>query len=664
MTLKHKIILQVTLLFLVMGSLAGYLFYGTYRIQQRLRFFSPATHYLLGIADVKLGLAAELRTIWSALATGAPLDSRELLQSQDEVRKAFEMWLESARDQEALGVAGEAADVKRAENLHQLYLHWQQKSRQLLESGQATTVLAETARVLLEDQLFPGIDETIKDGVDDAKLAYSDLEDALGFFPWLQTSGRQRVLLIEADLNFVVDGNQVYALLNRQFAALQAYRVNHQQYDLSHFQNLFDSVDQALNLWHRQGVARLSLDPNDASRRLDLDKVIAVQANFALLEDLAQEILFPGSTKNARETLGVLVGQIEGLTQGSLRPAVLASMKSAIRSVQDAASAVNYFGVTLIGVLLLAIIVQAARSITALVRSLAELQVGISAFQQGDLAHRIQLRGEDEFSQLGSALNRMADQIQSSWQELRDQNDSLERRVADQTRRLEEFNQELRIFNSMVSRDLRNPLAAVLGLSEVLLERARNNGHGDLVHLQHIVTNAGRMDMAINALVSLSGVACEPLRSDAIDISLMARQICSGLQESAPDVQVEVQIESGLTAGGDPDLVRLALEKLLERGFAVARKAPSVCIAVGKQTTDGRDLFFIRDDGPGFPPEQVGDVFSRRWMASAQEGADCVDLAIVKSIILRHGGEIRVESLPATGTSFHFTLATSEVGTL
>jgi two-component system phosphate regulon sensor histidine kinase PhoR len=70
--------------------------------------------------------------------------------------------------------------------------------------------------------------------------------------------------------------------------------------------------------------------------------------------------------------------------------------------------------------------------------------------------------------------------------------------------------------------------------------------------------------------------------------------------------------------------------------------------------------FTVRDDGPGIPVEARERIFERFYRVdkarSREQGGTGLGLAIVKNVIQAHGGDVRVESAPGTGTEFFLTL--------
>jgi signal transduction histidine kinase len=80
-------------------------------------------------------------------------------------------------------------------------------------------------------------------------------------------------------------------------------------------------------------------------------------------------------------------------------------------------------------------------------------------------------------------------------------------------------------------------------------------------------------------------------------------------------------------------------------------------IRVGAALEGEQVRFYVRDNGPGMPPESLAHIFDRFWQANRTDrrGAG-LGLSIVKGIVEAHGGRLQVESEPGRGSTFSFTV--------
>jgi light-regulated signal transduction histidine kinase (bacteriophytochrome) len=125
---------------------------------------------------------------------------------------------------------------------------------------------------------------------------------------------------------------------------------------------------------------------------------------------------------------------------------------------------------------------------------------------------------------------------------------------------------------------------------------------------------------------------------------------------------VSVSIADGLSARGDPLLLRAALGNLLDNAFKFSCKNPRARIELGKTESDGETVFFVRDDGAGFDMAYAGKLFKpfQRLHSRTEYPGTGVGLATVQRIIHRHGGRVWAEGELYRGATFYFTLLHGE----
>ncbi len=235
----------------------------------------------------------------------------------------------------------------------------------------------------------------------------------------------------------------------------------------------------------------------------------------------------------------------------------------------------------------------------------------------------------------------------------------LERRVAERTLQLEETNHELEAFSYSVSHDLRAPLRAIDGFSKILL--AEHEAGLDEVgknYLRRVRAATQRMDQLIDEMLALSRLTRGELHLETVDLSALAREVATDLRAGAPARKIDFEIAEGLSARGDPRLLRTVLENLLGNAVKFTGRHPRAHITFGARDTERGRAFFVRDDGAGFDMgyvDQLFKPFSRLHDQDEFTGSG-IGLASVQRIVHRHGGHIWAESEPERGATFSFTL--------
>lgn len=244
-------------------------------------------------------------------------------------------------------------------------------------------------------------------------------------------------------------------------------------------------------------------------------------------------------------------------------------------------------------------------------------------------------------------------------EEVRQLNADLEDRVAERTSELSAANRELEAFSYSVSHDLRAPLRSIDGFSQALLE-----DYGDELdatakeYLGRVRAGSQRMAQLIDDLITLSSVTRQEMRWERVDLTELAHAVASVLSEREPEREVTLRIAPGLRAHGDPGLLRVALENLLDNAWKFTRNHPEATIEMGIARVKGKQVYFIRDDGAGFDmayADKLFGPFQRLHSVQEFEGTG-IGLATVERVIRRHGGALWGEGQLERGATFYFTL--------
>lgn len=248
-------------------------------------------------------------------------------------------------------------------------------------------------------------------------------------------------------------------------------------------------------------------------------------------------------------------------------------------------------------------------------------------------------------------------------------NASLEDRVQQRTGQLEFANKQLEAFSYSVSHDLRTPLSAIGGFSNLLVRELESGTTGERSshYLARIRAGVVQMGELIDALLSLAQVSRTSLRWETIDLTSLAQKILGGYREREPGRAALLDIQPELLARGDARLLLQVLDNLLGNAWKFSSQQPQSLIAFRReQSPDGEAVYVVRDNGAGFDmaySEKLFGAFERLHNVSEFAGTG-IGLATVHRIITRHGGRVWAESAPGQGAAFYFTLGDAPAGGL
>lgn len=256
------------------------------------------------------------------------------------------------------------------------------------------------------------------------------------------------------------------------------------------------------------------------------------------------------------------------------------------------------------------------------------------------------------------AMVDMTDRI-AAGQEIERLNQVLEMRVT----QLGAANDDLEAFSSAVAHDLQTPLTALDGF-RVLLERALQEGESAQARhcAKRIGTLIAQMGQTTSGLLSLARVSRGTLQWADCDLTRMSMDIVHALREHNPARQVEVEVEAGLYAHGDPALLRQLLANLLGNAWKFTSGRPVARIRLAKEGASGESArhccFVIEDNGAGFEMAHAGRLFGafERLHSPSEFPGSGIGLATVKRIVTRHGGHISAFGVPGQGARFRFSL--------
>jgi signal transduction histidine kinase len=236
----------------------------------------------------------------------------------------------------------------------------------------------------------------------------------------------------------------------------------------------------------------------------------------------------------------------------------------------------------------------------------------------------------------------------------------LERRVAERTAELDTANRQLRAFSYSVSHDLRAPLRAIVGFGNALAE-----DHGEKLdadgrkNIDRVLAAANRMSQLIEGMLVLGRAVEVDMRRVSVDLTALVFDVTRELREAEPARSVDLVVDEGLRAVGDPVLLRAVVSNLVGNAWKFTSQCARARIEVGRKGTEGTlPVFYVRDNGAGFDMQYAKNLFGvfQRLHHQDEFPGTGVGLATVERIVSRHGGRIWADARLGEGATFFFTL--------
>jgi len=222
-----------------------------------------------------------------------------------------------------------------------------------------------------------------------------------------------------------------------------------------------------------------------------------------------------------------------------------------------------------------------------------------------------------------------------------------------------QVNRELESFSYSVSHDLRGPLRALNGYSQILEEEYGQEMNEEARKLLgNIRGNARRMGMLIDDLLAFSRMGRKEVQKTPVNMEVLVREVLEEIGNSmSHHAAIEVQDLPSVYA--DHALLRQVWVNLISNALKYSSKSPSPHVTIGWQEGEGGVFeYFVQDNGVGFNMEYANKLFGvfQRLHSDEEFEGTGVGLAIVQRIIARHGGKIRAKAAPGAGATFYFSL--------
>jgi signal transduction histidine kinase len=179
--------------------------------------------------------------------------------------------------------------------------------------------------------------------------------------------------------------------------------------------------------------------------------------------------------------------------------------------------------------------------------------------------------------------------------------------------------------------------------------------HDETMRLSTMVEDLRTLSLAETGELGLTPRMVNP------DELLKQAAVAQRLRAKQREITIDLELEPGLPEiEVDPDRMAQVFANLLENALRYTPIGGKITLRTEK-TENGVELH-VQDNGPGIEAEELSQIFNRFYRADKSrqrdEGGSGLGLAIAKSIVERHGGHIRAESMPGEGMNFIIELPT------
>ena len=278
-------------------------------------------------------------------------------------------------------------------------------------------------------------------------------------------------------------------------------------------------------------------------------------------------------------------------------------------------------------------------------RRLKALERATERLGAGDLSARAPETGGDEVARVASAFNRMANELAARDEALRTSDRLRRQMLAD------------------VSHELKTPLTSIRGYVETLrMSERAGDAAARARHLDTVERETERLQRIVQDLVDLAryenGAGSLDVRTFAADRLLghVVRRHDPEAQRMAVELRTFVDRDADQIEG-DPDRLEQVIENLVS--YALRHTPSGGVIEIRASTEPSAVSLSVVDSGTGIGKEHLPHVFDRFYKVDASRtngsGGSGLGLSIAKAIVERHGGTIRVTSVPGR-TEFRVVL--------
>ena len=305
----------------------------------------------------------------------------------------------------------------------------------------------------------------------------------------------------------------------------------------------------------------------------------------------------------------------------------------------------------------------------ALTRSVSAFEQAAIAYQSGDFTYRVPNDVEQEFSGLGSALNKMASEVESQRHRAKTTQETLESIIDNRTSELKKTNEKLALvsetrkqFLADISHELRTPLTIMQGEADIALRGETKKAEQYIDALSRIKEQTTHTTRFVQDLLFVARAedGKAPVHKRPVTLVPLVADVCDDFAAIAKEKNIEIlqhYPKHDMVASIDASRIRQVVTILLDN--AIRYSYSESVVEVNVQDLNQLFSLEIKDSGIGLKYNESSQVFSRFYRGNEGSGKASgtgLGLPVAKAIIDAHGGSINLHGESGEGTTATVTL--------
>lgn len=297
------------------------------------------------------------------------------------------------------------------------------------------------------------------------------------------------------------------------------------------------------------------------------------------------------------------------------------------------------------------------RSITSRLQALNRLA---AEYGLGNFERQLHIEGKDEIGKLTYSINKMGTLLSSSYQQILESHQDLERKVLERTAELKSALTTRDEFLSIANHELRTPLTAIV-LQLRIVERTVESCP-DCAELQKVRDSIRKTNRLVKKLVDLQNALMDlthiqlgkfQIKPESCDLTNIATESLSqlSLEASRSGVTIKTMFPENLSGKFDPLRSSQVITNLVSNAIKYGEGKP---IELQISDIGGKAILVVTDNGPGIPQEKMATIFDRFERGDHDKSLSGLGLGlyITRQIVEAHGGSIFVHNVEGKGARF------------